>query len=121
MSELESLLQSRRSINAKISKIEDAERAAMNRSHIGKTFRYRNNYSCPEKPSDYWWLYAKCTKLDRWGNVVLETFEVDKNGDFSFHTRENIRLMEGYKPIPEAEYRKQLKRALAVLLNKVKP
>ncbi len=31
----------------------------------GKCFKMRNNYSLPEVPSDYWWLYKKVVKIKK--------------------------------------------------------
>lgn len=25
---------------------------------VGKCYRYRNSYSCPQTEADYWWLYS---------------------------------------------------------------
>lgn len=60
----------------------------------GKCFKVKNNYSCPEEDTDYWWLYKKVTEIkpefvyDTRGNGVAchyngFSFQMDKNGDIS--------------------------------------
>jgi hypothetical protein len=56
----------------------------------GKYFKYKNCYSCPQKKSDYWWLYSKVVTVEKEnlyksGENVLATctcwgFQTDKNG-----------------------------------------
>lgn len=33
------------------------------KEYEGKCFKKQNHYSCPEKPSDYWFLYHKVVKI----------------------------------------------------------
>lgn len=96
--------------NRALSRMQDERRRAENAALVGKTFKYRNSYSCPEKASDYWWLYAKVTKMDTDGTLSLFTFETDKCGRIRielFHHRYG--LDSSYVPISAAEYRKALK------------
>ncbi|MDB4892195.1 MAG: hypothetical protein JWL61_4050 [Gemmatimonadetes bacterium] len=41
---------------------EQARRVELS-AYAGRFFKYRNCYSCPEKESDYWWLYRAITGL----------------------------------------------------------
>jgi hypothetical protein len=65
--------------------IEDAEKTKANASLIGKCFKYRNSYSCPESDADYWWLYSKVVSVDgEWAQVLR--FQTDRNGRVEFET-----------------------------------
>jgi len=71
----------------KAKELEDAiaeiEKGPALRALVGRCFRYKNSYSCPEKPSDYWWLYKRVlgVKTGRYEEVFIEQFETDKNGE----------------------------------------
>jgi len=93
-------------INARdeLNDITDKEDDIENAKFIGRFFKARNNYSCPEKPSDYWWLYIK-VETDNEGLHGVE-FQTDKDGkievDFSrYYLRHSL---EGYIEITEEEY-----------------
>lgn len=43
---------------------------------VGRFFKSRNNYSCPEKPSDYWFMYRRVTGAD---GVRLTTIDFYKD------------------------------------------
>ena len=45
-----------------LDKIESARARSENRKLVGKCFKYRNCYSCPQTVNDYWWLYIRVTK-----------------------------------------------------------
>lgn len=94
-------------------RLEDAERIADADALIGRCFKYRNSYSCPSKPSDYWWLYAKIVGRDRRGMVTVVTAERDRDGQPRLHRdtwnypHSFVRkdgLATGYVPITEAEF-----------------
>jgi hypothetical protein len=75
---------------------------------IGTFYKYRNNYSCPEKPSDYWWLYIHVTGLK--GTMLIgNTFQTDKYGKCEFE-KERVAdsVIAGAKKITKAEYIKAL-------------
>lgn len=93
--------------------IESAERKERNRALIGKCFKYHNSYSCPEKPADYWWLYARVAGLVEDGWLKVWTFE--KNGygkwEIEFDTT-RYGAFENYTPIPLSEFLSQWKKAV---------
>ena len=62
-----------------LNKIEDERKANEIKPLLDKCYRYRNNYSCPEKDSDYWWIYMKIIKIDG-PNVTSMQFQTDKYG-----------------------------------------
>jgi hypothetical protein len=102
-------------------KLEEKEASELSSKLVGKYFKVRNCYSLPEKPSDYWWLYAKIDHAD--GSLVcLTTFQIDKDGRIEVE-QEKIRhnsLVNRYTEISKAEYTKALKK-LKDKIIKVKP
>jgi hypothetical protein len=46
-----------RNARAELDEIVEKERRVKGQALVGKCYRYRNSYSCPQKESDYWWLY----------------------------------------------------------------
>jgi hypothetical protein len=104
MSTKESLLNRLRKDRAELSRIEAREWLEDNYKHVGRWFKYRNCYSCPEKPSDYWWAYKKVLSIKNQHFVSFE-FQTDKYGD---HTIRNNRfdLLSGWVPCTEEEGQK---------------
>lgn len=64
----------------KVWKIEAAERYEKAKGLLGKCFRYRNSYSCPEGEKDRWWLYMRVTEVAKDGWLTVFSFQTDKNG-----------------------------------------
>lgn len=109
VTDLEGLRQTLRMTQFRIGKIETAARVQSARKLIGKTFRYRNCYSCPEKPSDYWFLYIKVIGVDRYGSLRVLQFQTDKNGDIRIESNHFLhRLLEGYEEIPRGTFDRAL-------------
>lgn len=111
METMDDLKAEARKINAKISRIEHDNRAAENKSHVGKCFKYRNCYSCPEKPSDYWWLYIRVTGLLKDGSVECTEFQTDKYGEVTVKAKKQMYLVrDGCRPISKSEFDRAWKR-----------
>lgn len=107
VTEKEELQHEERRINKRLHAIRDAERHEANRALVGKTFRYHNNYSCPEKPRDYWWIYAKVQKCAKDGYLTVFMFETDKYGAVRIRTEKYMNYMsDGYQPIAPAKFAK---------------
>ena len=106
MDEYENLVAERRNLEKRIYSLEADKRAAENKKLVGKCFKYRNCYSCPEKPSDYFWLYLKVTGVDKTGRPSGWSFEIDKYGDCRVRKERPPSLAGGYKPITSAEFEK---------------
>jgi len=68
-------------------RLEDEERTRKHGALVGRFFRYRNCYSCPEKESDYWWLYVAVTAMDEHGSLRVLKFQTDKEGKVSIEPR----------------------------------
>jgi hypothetical protein len=77
--ELKKLQRQSREVQERIWEIENAEAEKETAEYVGRFFKARNSYSCPEKPSDYWWLYFKVTGFE--GRFVTGfEFQRDKGG-----------------------------------------
>jgi ribosomal protein L35AE/L33A len=74
---------------------------------LGKCYVFRNCYSCPDGPQDYWGLYLRVVGVEH-GQCVLVTFERDKNGDLRVErSRRSPRMLGGgYREISLGELRK---------------
>ena len=100
--ELERLAELRNELNV----IEHEEQAEINKKLIGHCYKYRNSYSCPEGPGDYWYIYAKMIGLTEDGFLEAIRFQIDKHGrieverenDYSNHYERN------WQRIDSAEY-----------------
>jgi hypothetical protein len=108
-----------RAANKRLNEIRDAERYAENKDLLGKTFKFENNYSCPEKPSDYWWQYSKVQAVDGAGYLSVFFFETDKNGGVTIRTEHRFH-MEHYTPCSKAQFDKAWC-ALQHKISKTKP
>lgn len=99
----------------KLWRIEADRRRKENGPKVGKTFRTRNNYSCPEKPSDYWWLYAKVTRMDEGGLLYATTFQTDRYGQITIQYDNCIHHAQYYSACPVG----QLNKAWRALVKKL--
>ena len=75
---------------AEIWEIEYAERREKNRALIGKCFAFRNCFSCPEGPDDYWILWQKVVALDDHGDPIVFRFQTDKNDRIEIDRRSHM-------------------------------
>jgi len=51
-----------------------------NESLVGRSFKYRNSYSCPQEEKDYWMLYQRVLSLDHDGTPWGVTIQTDCYG-----------------------------------------
>lgn len=115
MENLETLQKQAREIGEKISDIESTATRKANQAKVGKFFRTRNSYSCPEKPSDYWWLYAEVTRMDEYGMLYVTEFQTDKNGDINIRFDQCHHHMQHWVSSSRAEFHMAWARMLAVV------
>lgn len=111
----EGLQQIIRAARGRLGDIEHKERVADLRKKVGQCFKYRNNYSCPAKPSDYWWMYIKIIEA-RDGEAICFEFQIDRYGHLTVKPRANNYSIEpsadrGYTPISNADFDKAWKAA----------
>lgn len=87
------------------------------RALIGTYLVYpRNCYSCPEKPSDYWNVYAKVTGGDGCYLVMTEVF-VDSRGVGTIRTNRGLNtfdgnIPDGWQKTTKARYLREVHRVL---------
>ena len=113
MANLIEMREQRRALDDKIWHLEKAAKRAEHQKLVGKTFRYRNNYSCPEKKSDYWWLYTKVVGVDRYGDLITNSFQTDRYGATSFEPGKRLTVLtQGYQPVSAAQYRRAFDAAI---------
>jgi hypothetical protein len=92
------------------------------RKLVGTCWRYRNSYSCPQEPSDYWFAYRKLVGLkDKEQAFIAQEFQIDKHGELRASGEASVPIyradheMTGWKQISAKEYRAALRRARALI------
>ena len=71
---------------------------------IGRCFKFKNSYSCPETEVDYWWVYKRVLGHHEHANAFISfSFETDIQGN---HTTNNQAwdMLSGWIECPEEEY-----------------
>lgn len=109
-------------LQKQLNKIAIAEEKEMIAKHYpefkkfeGRYFKQRNNYSCPKKPSDYWFMYTKITEInpkdvyDTRGNGVAcyfkgWTFQTCRDGHISINKEKHGYIHGLGKEITEKEF-----------------
>lgn len=102
--DIEELRNTAREAGEAISRHEIAERKKANLKKVGRTYKTRNSYSCPEKSSDYWWVYEKVTHMDGEGFLHTFCFQTDKNGQICVEEDRFAYHMQYGSPIKSAEF-----------------
>jgi hypothetical protein len=62
-----------------IQKREELKKEKALKEFIGKCYKYRNCYSCPQEEKDYWWLYIYVKEIKD-GYLTCQTFQKDSDG-----------------------------------------
>lgn len=109
MSDLEKLKdEGARIRNRIIWALEAKQRADENVKLIGKCFKYRNSYSCPNGDANKWWLYVKVTKVTSRGEMNAFQFQTDIYGKLEIEADHRVPLSfsGGYMPITAGEFNK---------------
>lgn len=90
-------------LRQELSQLESNKRDAENAALVGRFFKYRNCYSCPETESDYWWIYRKVTGVSE---GMLETFEFakDKDGKMSVELDGACTIHSSWREIDAKEF-----------------
>lgn len=110
----EALERQMQTLQRQLNVLNDRENAARFGGLVGKCFTYRNCYSCPEKPSDYWNSYCLVSRITGAYATVLE-FEIDKDGMIRIHHERCIpasMLGSSWKEITRAQFNTQAARCL---------
>ena len=130
------LQQKKEQLKKQLQEIKDLERKKLIEKHYpkfkkleGTCYKKKNNYSCPEKPSDYWYEYTKVLEIkekdiysnndhDALSHCIQVSFYTDKYGNFSIRQENSYVHLLG-KKITEKEFNKafnnQLSRAKKLL------
>lgn len=85
--ELEQLRKIQHQTGEKIRKLLATKMLEDNGRFVGKYFKYRNSYSLPQTPDDYWWLYSHVVGISKDGMMEVTTFQNDKRGRIEIEMR----------------------------------
>jgi hypothetical protein len=103
-------------LQAQLHRLRDAETLKDSKALVGKCFKYRNCYSCPKGPSDYWWLYVKVVRVGDYWPVSIE-FQTDRDGSITIKQNDCFMRHE-HTEIPAREFNaawKKLQRRIATM------
>lgn len=110
----EKLLEKMRVLQAQLDEIEEKENRVRYGGLTGKCFAYRNCYSCPEKPSDYWYTYVQVLSVEG-SHADALCFDIDKDGRVSIEPLKSIpaaMLGRDYKSVTKTQFDKARRRCL---------
>jgi len=100
---------------------EEATLRPMRQALVGKCFKYRNCYSCPVGPKDYWVDYTKVVGVDG-SSFVVVSVQKDKYGAVRIEERSSPgfdgKMMDGYVPITNREYQREVAKILKYATGK---
>ena len=114
--------------------IEEAERQKMISENYeefkkleGKCFKFRNNYSCPEKKSDYWWMYKQVIAIPEDGiyqtstgvscHLKCWTFQTDKYGASTINPDDTTYAHSLGEEITKEEFDAAFEKMIKAILN----
>lgn len=105
MNRKEELQAAIRGLYAELHAIEGAERDKENAALIGRCFRTRNKYSCPQSDDERWWLYLRVNAIKD-GHLEVLTFQNDKQGRITIEQREFFvaKSISDYQEISQAAF-----------------
>ncbi len=96
--------------------IEDEERLSKHGEFVGRCFAYRNSYSCPKGPEDYWSLYSKVTGISERGHLNLFKFQTDSKGMITVESAVALNTGTLGSPVSKNEFREAF-RAISNTIN----
>lgn len=94
------------------------------RKSKGTYWTYRNSYSCPDKPSDYWKTYSYVYRVNANLTQYVFQFQTDKYGEISIKPNREYGLAypigesTGYRKISKKEFDTELKKVRAKLARR---
>lgn len=106
MSRKEELQRQLKALNDELNAIIDAENDKRDATYVGKCFKVRNNYSCPESEKDYWWLYIKVLRVDT--GLLCLRFQIDCYGRIEIEPEAHMTAnsLDRYTPMKPADFEK---------------
>lgn len=81
----------------------DLEREKEFKKYVGKYYKYKNSYSCPQTEEDYWWTYTYVKELKDNGLIVFSV-QTDKYGKITIEDNNNIGSLTGHIESNEDEF-----------------
>ena len=79
--ELETLKTRCNELRTRIHELDDQRRYTENKPYVGKFFRFRNSYSCPQTDADYWYVYYRVDSISApRGQLCGVRFQTDTDG-----------------------------------------
>jgi hypothetical protein len=85
---------------------------------IGKCYKTTNNYSCPESPEDYWFLYTKIIKVED-KHLIANRFQMDKYNRVEFFISEYVYENILGEEIDEKEFTKEFKKVINFVQSEI--
>lgn len=102
-------------------KIEDIENKMLvpelKKRYVGKCFKYRNNYSCPQTEKDYWWLYSQVIGIIGKDQCIVNSFEVDSEGQIRIHPQRNMPICLLGQETTKKDFMDSLRIAIRTITN----
>lgn len=89
---------------SELNEMQDQDRFDQNAKYVGRCYKYKNSYSCPQSDDDRWWLYAMVTQMGEHGSLVGITFQDDKQGKLEFEHRLYMTESTLQVPISQGEF-----------------
>lgn len=84
--------------------LDEAEKVAKMRDHIGRFFKYRNCYSTPQSESDRWWLYGCVQSAEAYVGAKGFTFQRASDNRIEIELDARIHVEMGWKEISFEEF-----------------
>jgi len=72
-----------------IHKREELKKEKALKEFVGKCYKYKNCYSCPQEEKDYWWLYIYVKEIKD-GYLTCQTFQKDSDGKITINLNDTI-------------------------------
>jgi hypothetical protein len=72
--------------------------------YVGKYFKFRNCYSCPQNEADYWWRYLYVNGIDEECYLVCTAFEITADKKIHVSFEEHHAGLSGYQEIKRSEF-----------------
>jgi hypothetical protein len=108
-----------RRLKRKIIEIDEKKIIPMlKKQYEGKYFKFRNNFSCPEKPSDYWFIFYRVDEVISPDFCYTTAFQTDKYGVITIERKKqnhlNLLTIEITKKEFNNEYNKMFRKIKAI-------
>lgn len=79
---------------------------------VGKCYKYKNCYSCPQEEKDYWWLYIRVKEVKD-GCLVCQTFQKDSYGKIIIYLEDTLNnISDCYLLCSEATFTLELEKIM---------